>query len=88
MLLLLPSCQSLKSPAQKIEISYEHLDIDVPVFPFFDRVTELEDCIEIEWQGEIGYLPKEFFVALAQYVNQVDAIRAYVDTLNQENLPP
>jgi hypothetical protein len=85
---LLLSCQSLKNPAQKIEISYEYLDIDVPVFPFFDRVTELEDCIEIEWQGEIGYLPKEFFVALAQYVNQVDAIRAYVDTLNQENLPP
>lgn len=88
MLPLLLSCQSLKNPAQKIEISYEYLDIDVPIFPFFDRVTELEDCIEIEWQGEVGYLPKEFFVALAQYVNQVDAIRAYVDTLNQENLPP
>jgi hypothetical protein len=88
LILLLVSCQSLRRPAQKIEISYEQLDIDVPTFPLFDRVTELEDCIEIEWQGELGYLPKEFFIALAQYVNQVDVIKVYIDTLNQENLPP
>jgi hypothetical protein len=87
LLLLLVSCQS-KSPVQKIEVSYEYLDIEIPSFPYFDNVIEQEDCVMFEWRGEIGYLPKEFFIELADYVNKVDSAKAYVETLNKENLPP
>ena len=87
MILLSVSCQSQR---QNLKVDVEFLDIEVPYFPYFDKITELEDCIEIEWNNQLGYLPKDFFYALAEYVNSVDAIRVYVTTYNQEiaNLPP